>query len=206
MDFEEARRQRLEEYRRWYAAEHYGERLREKTRRMSDVLREVRAANPGKSPQEIGGLVEAELHARGLVKRAGSRPAPPGGRTRFTILGRWMRPRLYRVMAQDYHTLTSDARDDVVNYPRRNSLHLPAEELASMLADWLAKMTGSDEAAAELLGVPVEQMATHREQAAAVHENLALTYWAAQHTSGEVGKRKWRRSTSGRRSRRWLPW
>jgi hypothetical protein len=157
-----------------------------------DAFQAIRgAAVPGKTPEEIRELLNAGLRSRGLPTLS-AHPAemseenrellaaelrswgvPASARAypdevsegKLTLVRRLLRRSALKAFVQGYNATIRQARGETVNNLVRNPLHLPPDELASLLADDLARLAGGDAPAAELLGLTVDQVAAHREHA-----------------------------------------
>ena len=155
-------------------------------------------AVPGKSPGEIRDLLNAGLRSRGLptlrahpaerseenrellaaelrswgvpaVARAYPDEVSEG---KLTLVGRLLRRSALKAFVRGYNATIRQARGETVNNPVRNPLHLPLDEMASLLADDLARLAGGDAPAAELLGLTADQVAAHREHAREIRRRI----------------------------------
>jgi hypothetical protein len=156
------------------------------------------AAVPGKSPEEIRELLNAGLRSRGLPTLS-AHPAEMSEENRellaaelrswgvpavaraypsevsegkLTFVRRLLRRSALRSIVRRYNATIREARSETVKNPERNPLHLPPDEMASLLADDLARLVGGNAAAAELLGLTVDQVAAHREHAREVRRGI----------------------------------
>ena len=146
-------------------------------RAAGEALQAVRAAAAGKSPEEIRDLLAAELRSRGVPASREPIPGEPDevGAGKWTLIGRLLRGPALRAWARGHAAAIRQARGETVKHPGKSPLGLAPAEQASLLADQLAMMAGGDAAAAELLGLTAEQVATHREHAREIHRRMFVS-------------------------------